>query len=81
LTLINSELAYLSETVDWADAAPTDAMHSAYHDYCKDLTKLAQQWSALMKQQLPLINTQLAGQHLQPLPATMPNPAVPACGQ
>jgi photosystem II stability/assembly factor-like uncharacterized protein len=79
--LMNSELAYLSETVDWADAAPTDAMHTAYHDYCQDLTKLAQQWSELIKQDLPEVNGQLTGQHLQPLPVTMPNPTVPACGQ
>jgi photosystem II stability/assembly factor-like uncharacterized protein len=80
-TLMNSELAYLSGVVSQADAAPTDAMHTAYHDYCQDLTKLAQQWSDLMKQVLPAVNAQLTEQHLQPLPETMLTGTVPACGQ
>jgi len=80
-TLMNSELAYLSEAVNQADAAPTDAMHIAYHDYCQDLTKLAQQWADLMKQDLPAVNAQLTGQHLQPLPETMLTETVPACGR
>jgi photosystem II stability/assembly factor-like uncharacterized protein len=79
-TLMNSELAYLSGTVNMADAAPTDAMRTAYHDYCQDLTKIAQQWSDLMKQDLPTVNSQLTSQHLQSLPEVMPNPTVPACG-
>ena len=66
-TLMNSEFANLSEAVDQADAAPTAAMHTAYNDYCGDLTKLAQQWSDLMKQDLPAVNAQLTEQHLQPL--------------
>ena len=80
-TLMNSELAYLSETVDGADAAPTVAMETANHDYCQDLTKLAQQWTDLMKQDLAAVNTQLKGQNLQPLSAVMPNPTVPSCSQ
>jgi len=68
---MNSELAYLSQAMNQADAAPTDAMHAAYHDYCQDLTKLSQQWSDLMKQDLPAVNAQLSQQHLQPLPETM----------
>jgi len=80
-TMMNSEFATLSQSADQADAAPTAAMHTAYHDYCEDLTKLAQQWSDLMKQDLPPVNAQLAEQHLQPLPAVMPNPTVPGCGQ
>ena len=79
--LMNSEFAYLSEAVDQADAAPTDAMHTAYHDYCQDLTKLAQQWSDLMKQDLPAVNAQLTEQHLQPLPVTTLSGSVPTCGQ
>jgi hypothetical protein len=55
-------------------------MHTAYHDYCQDLTKIAQQWSDLMKQDLPTVNSQLTSQHLQSLPEVMPNPTVPACG-
>ncbi|HUI84681.1 MAG TPA: hypothetical protein VL240_10680 [Candidatus Binatia bacterium] len=81
LTLMNSELAYLSEAVGQADAAPTDAMHTAFHDYCHDLTKLAQQWSELMSQDLPKVNSQLGEQHLQPLTEVTLTPAVPACGQ
>ena len=56
-------------------------MHTAYHDYCQDLTKLAQQWSDLMKQDLPAVNAQLTEQHLQPLPETTLVGTVPACGQ
>jgi hypothetical protein len=80
-TMMNSELAYLSEAANQADAAPTDAMHSAYQDYCQDLTKLAQQWSDLMKQDLLAVNAQLTEQHLQPLPETTFVGTVPACGQ
>ncbi len=80
-TLTNSELSSLSESVNQADTAPTDAMRTAYHDYCQDLTKLAQQWSGLMKQELPGVNAQLTQQKLQPLPETTLDPAMPACGQ
>ncbi len=80
-TLMNSESANLSEAVGQADAAPTDAMHTAYHDYCQDLTKLAQQWSDLMKQDLPAVNAQLTEQHLQPLPEMTLVGTAPACGQ
>ncbi len=77
--LVNSELASLSESVNQADAAPTDAMRTAYRDYCRDLTKVAQQWSELMKQELPAVNTQLQQQSQQPLSEVALNPAVPAC--
>ena len=80
-TLMNSEFANLSEAVDQADAAPTAAMHTAYNDYCGDLTKLTQQWSDLMKQDLPPVNAQLTEQHLQALPETTLVGTVPACGQ
>ncbi len=79
-TLMNSELAYLAETVDGADAAPTAAMQTAYHDYCQDLTKVAQQWSDLMKQDVPATNAQLTQQKLEPLPMGTVNLTVPACG-
>jgi len=80
-TQVNSAFANLSEMVEQADAAPTAAMHTAYQDYCRDLTKLVQQWSGLMTQELPALNAQLSEQHLQPLPAAMPNASVPACAQ
>src|SRR5208337_3108382 len=80
--LMNSELATLTESVGGADAAPTDAMRTAYHDYCEDLTKLAAQWSDLMKEALPGINGQLTQQqHLEPLATPAPLAAVPACGR
>jgi photosystem II stability/assembly factor-like uncharacterized protein len=81
LALMNAEFARLSGYVNQADMAPTDAMQTAYHDYCQDLTKLTQQWSDLMKQQLPAVNTQLTGQHLEALPEVMLTPTVPPCGQ
>jgi len=80
-TLINSEFSTLAESVDQADAAPTDAMHLAYRDYCNDLAKLTQQWSDLMKQELPSVNSQLTQQHVQPLPEVALSGSVPACGQ
>jgi hypothetical protein len=78
-TLMNSELSTLSESVNQADAAPTDAMRTAYHDYCQDLTKVAQQWSELMKNDLPGVNTQLTQQKLQPLIEVTLVPAMPNC--
>ena len=57
---------------------PPTRCDTAYHDYCQDLTKLAQQWTDLMKQDLAAVNTQLKEQHLQPLSAVMPNPTVPS---
>jgi len=80
-TLANSQLAGLSESVEQADAAPTAAMQTAYHDYCSDLTKLAQQWSDLMKQDLPAVNTQLTGLHLPALPELQLSNSVPSCGE
>ena len=80
-TLLNGELSGLSETVDQADQAPTAAMRTAYHDYCQDMTKVAQQWSDLMKQDLPAVNTQLTSEHLQPLTPVMETPLITACGQ
>jgi hypothetical protein len=80
-TLINGELSGLSETAGQADQAPTLAMRTAYHDYCQDLTKVAQQWSDLMKQDLPAVNTQLSGAHLQPIAPVMETPLVIVCGQ
>jgi hypothetical protein len=56
-------------------------MRTAYQNYCQDLTKVAQQWSDLMKQDLPPVNTQLQQQQLRPLAETTLSPAVPACGQ
>ena len=78
-TLLNGELSNLSETAGQADQAPTDAMRVAYRDYCHDLTKVAQQWSALMKTDLPAVNTQLTQQKQPPLTPVMENASVPAC--
>jgi photosystem II stability/assembly factor-like uncharacterized protein len=77
-TLLNGEFSGLSETAGQADQAPTAAMHTAYHDYCQDLTKVAQQWSDLMKQELPALNTQLTQEKLQPIAPVMETPTV-AC--
>ena len=80
-TLMNSEFSTLAEAVNQADAAPTDAMGTAYRDYCNDLTKLTQQWSDLMKQDLPAVNAQLTQAHAAALPETMLSGGRPACGQ
>ncbi len=78
-TLLNGELSNLAETAGQADQAPTDAMRVAYRDYCQDLTKAAQQWSELMKTELPAVNTQLTQQKQQPLTAVMETSSVSAC--
>ena len=80
-TLMNSELSSLSEGVNQADAAPTDAMRTAYHDYCQDLTKLTRQWSELMTQDLPAVNAQFTQQELKALPEVNLEPASPACSK
>ena len=78
-TLMNAELSTLSESVNQADARPTDAMRTAYHDYCQDLTKLAQQWSDLMKNGLPAVNEQLKLQTQPALREVALTPATPNC--
>jgi hypothetical protein len=78
-TLVNGTLSSFSETINQADQAPTPAMQVAYQDYCKDLGKVAQQWSDLMKQQLPAVNTQLTQHKLQPIAPVLENAAVPGC--
>ncbi len=80
-TLLNGEFSGLSETAGQADQAPTAAMRTAYHDYCQDLAKVAQQWSDLMKQELPAVNTQLTQQKLQPIAPVMESPATIDCSQ
>ena len=56
-------------------------MQVAFHDYCQDLSKVTQQWSDLMKQDLPTVNTQLTGQKVQPLTPVMETATASACGQ
>jgi hypothetical protein len=80
-TLVNGELSGLAETASQADQPPTAAMLVAYHDYCQDLSKVVQQWSDLMKQDLPAVNTQLTQQKLQAISPVMENAAAIACGQ
>jgi len=79
--LVNGELSGLAETVNQADQPPTAAMQTAYHDYCQDLSKVAQQWADLMKQNLPPVNTQLTQQKQQAISPVMENAAAIACGQ
>jgi len=79
-TLMNSQLANLAETVNMADAAPTAAMRTAYHDYCQDLTKLAHQWSDLLSQNQAPLRDALIAEHVQPLPGIVGIRVVPACG-
>jgi hypothetical protein len=71
----------LAETVNQADQSPTAAMQVAFHDYCQDLSKVTQQWSDLMKQDLPTVNTQLTGQKVQPLTPVMETATASECGQ
>jgi photosystem II stability/assembly factor-like uncharacterized protein len=51
--LLNRELGSLATAVDSADTAPTEAMRTAYSDYCNDLAKLATAWNDLVRNELP----------------------------
>jgi hypothetical protein len=44
-------------------------METAYRDYCHDLASVADKWNGLIKQDLPVLNDQLAKQKLSALPA------------
>jgi photosystem II stability/assembly factor-like uncharacterized protein len=47
--LLNRELGSLATAIDSADTAPTEAMRTAYTDYCKDLSGLVNEWNDLIK--------------------------------
>ena len=78
-TNTNAALGTLGEYVNQADQAPTEAMRTAYRDLCQDLTKLTQQWSQLMSQDLPAMNSALTQQKMQAVEAVSLTPAVPGC--
>ncbi len=75
--LLNRELGSLATLVDSADAAPTEAMGTAYSDYCRDLASVATGWNELLKSDLPPLNQQLGTAQLSPLNASPL--AVPEC--
>ena len=79
--ILNNEFGGLASDVDGADMAPTEAMRTAYHDYCQDLNTTLAQWNDLKGSDLAALNTQLTNAHLQPLPAPAAAPADPACGK
>ncbi len=68
--LLNRELSSLESTVDMQDAAPTPAMMTAYQDYCRDLTTVANSWNDLLKTNLAAVNDALAKGRLAALAAT-----------
>jgi len=67
--LLNNEFGGLASEIDGADMAPTEAMRTAYHDYCQDLNTTLAQWDDLKSHDLTALNTQLTNAHLEPLPA------------
>jgi photosystem II stability/assembly factor-like uncharacterized protein len=78
---LNNELGSLLTVLEGADMPPTEGMQTAYADYCKDLNKVAGEWSALKTQDLAAVNTQLAALHLEPVNAPE-GPAIdPSCGK
>lgn len=79
--LLNSEFGGLASDVDGADMAPTEAMRTAYHDYCQDLNTTLAQWNALKGHDLTELNTQLTAAHLEPVPVPATVAAGPACGK
>jgi photosystem II stability/assembly factor-like uncharacterized protein len=66
---INQQTGSLLTTMESADAAPTPAMETAYHESCHDLGTVAAQWNALLASDLPALNDQLAAQRVSALPA------------
>ena len=76
--LLNQELGALSTMLESADAGPTAAMQTAYADYCHDLTKLVNNWSALMTSDLQKLNAALQNEHAQAL-SDPPNVQPPVC--
>jgi len=57
----------LVTTVDGADSAPTEAMRTAFTDYCKDFTTVGKQWDDLRTTDIPALNVQLTGKNQSPL--------------
>ncbi len=78
--LLNNELGGLASEIDGADMTPTEAMRTAYHDYCQDLNTTLAQWDDLKSHDLTALNTQLTNAHLEPLPALPAAPSNP-CGK
>lgn len=68
--LLNRELSSLESTIDMQDAAPTPAMMTAYQDYCRDLTNVANTWNDLLKANLGPVNDTLSKGRLAALPAS-----------
>ena len=67
--MANQQMGSLATVVDSSDSEPTPAMETAYRDYCHDLASVADKWNGLIKQDLPVLNDQLAKQKLSALPA------------
>jgi hypothetical protein len=67
----------LASVVDGQDAAPTPAMQAAYEAGCRDLATAAQNWNALMKDELAAVNAELPKQGKAPLKSV--TLTVPVC--
>ncbi|HEV2385714.1 MAG TPA: hypothetical protein VGS20_00525 [Candidatus Acidoferrales bacterium] len=77
--LLNRNFGGLTTDLEGSDTAPTEAMQTAYGDYCRDLTTLAADWSDLKTKDLAALNAELAGLHLEPV-AVPGAPDPPGCG-
>jgi len=75
--LLNNEFGGLAPEVDGADRAPTEAMRTAYRDYCEDLNATLAQWDDLKSHDLIALNTQLTIAHQEPLSAPPSAPSNP----
>jgi photosystem II stability/assembly factor-like uncharacterized protein len=74
---LNRNLAALVGIVDGADGAPTEAMTTAYGDYCRDLTAAVAQWEDLKRSRLPAVNA-ATGPKAPPIPPP-PSLSAPTC--
>jgi hypothetical protein len=76
---LNGNLGALLEASDLADGAPTEAMKTAWTDYCRDLAEGTTRWRELTTKELPAVNLRLRAAQLDPLPLPKSIVASPSC--
>ncbi len=75
---LNGHFGALLEASDLADGAPTEAMRTAWTDYCRDLTSAFAEWNELTGKRLADLNARLAAARLPPI-AKPPSGATSPC--
>ncbi|HTV65589.1 MAG TPA: hypothetical protein VMD98_08295, partial [Bryocella sp.] len=67
---VNRDLARLIFSVESADIRPTDTVRAAVQQQCGSLDKDLAQWQQLNQQDIPALNTMLAGTKAAALPVS-----------